>query len=292
LRVEQPSPKNGVGCTALDAGKRIESAEVIPWERANFSFNSALSLPLTTPTHPYPLEGYQTTVAKVIRRGADHAVPIPPPDERCQSKMCALVPRLGHDDFLAAAKEFLRQEKWFDEHRRRLMPQPWQTFADNADLYLNYSRDWVRRQAKRVADEQAIQIELAKTIAAMRDADRWKALRAVIPEWPGMTDEDREFLRKVRALPDEQQTVSDEDLKRAEDISTRYQEHWQRSQNYKLLQGIEHMKKLMCGSEYHRWKADDLVEFRRLEALVKAASYNAPELQNYKQQLVQLKPNH
>jgi hypothetical protein len=107
LRVEQPSPQNGVGYTALDAGKRIESAEVIPWERANFSFNFALSLPLTTPTHPYPLQGYKIIVAKVIRRGADHAIPIPPPDERCQSKMCALVPRLGHDDFLAAAREFV-----------------------------------------------------------------------------------------------------------------------------------------------------------------------------------------
>jgi phage anti-repressor protein len=172
------------------------------------------------------------------------------------------------------------------------MPQPWQTFADNADLYLNYARDWARRQAKRVADEQAIQIELAKTIAALRDADRWKALRAVIPEWPEMTDEDREFLRKVRALPEEQQTVSDEDLRRAQDISTRYREHWQRSQNYKLLQGIERMKTLICGSEYHKWKADDLTEFRRLEALVRAASYNAPELEDYKRQLIQLKPNH
>lgn len=293
IRVVYPDPKNGIGSPTLDAQNALENAAVIGWEKVKFVFNSALSHALST--QPYPLAEYRSLVALVISKGTQHEVPIPPPTEDCQSKLCNLVRKLGRNRFLAAAQEFLLQEKWFDDwgQRRRVMQHPWQTFADNVELYLAQADERARQIARLAAAERARQIEEEKERQAAIARDRWKMLRyaADTPDWPGLAADDKEFLAAIRALPDEQQTVSDEDRERAANIASRYQDYWRRTKKYQLLQGIEHMKSLMLGSEYHSyqtWADDAIAEFHRLEELVRAASDNGAELEAYKQALLQL----
>lgn len=290
LRGAHPCQKNGVGCTTLDAGKPIENTEVISWERVNFAFNSALSLPLSTLTHPYPLEQYRELVDKAIRFGAKHRVHIPPPTEDCQSKLCSLVRKLGLDAFKRAAIEFLRQEKWFDEDDRgrrfRVMPQPWQTFADNIGMYLEDADEHVRQIAEQDAKAKAAEIAQEKLIKDIAARDRWNVATGT-PNWPGMPDGDREFLERLRALPADQQTISDVDEQQAWAIAERYREYWESTKKYKLLKQIRFVKGLALGSEYQNLRTIAWDKFNRLEELVKAASDDGPELDEHQQQLGQ-----
>ena len=281
-----PTSKNGVGGDTLNVQNSLENTEVISWANANFRFNSVLRAPFPTHAHPYPLEEYLAIVEKLLRRGAQHAVSISPPDEKCRSKLCNLVKLLGGTDFMAAADEFLRQQNWFDEDNgyvRRVMREPWQTFADNTSLYLADASDRARRLAKQAAEERAAAV---KSRAEQRDREakeRWLKYQSIRGmSWATMTDADREFIGEITGEP---LTVSDADFARVEDIIKREWAHVKTTKRYALLAMFDRAAQLFIDKQL-QLTSEQASEIGRLRKLVERASDNGPELEDYRQRLI------
>jgi hypothetical protein len=211
-RVTHATAKNDKGVQGSGDQNSLRNKEVIGWEELIFEYDSELSTPLpSTPSHPL-LGEVLGTVQELVRRGANWRVPTPPPKEKCQDKLKRLVQRHGSKNFLAAGFEFLSQELWFDDGGYRIDRDPWQTFADNFDMYLVDAEKRASRKVKREADER----ERLKS-------DRWATyLDAGKVTWPEMTDCDREFVDGMKNLSGEPREVNDDDYQRAKDILDRY----------------------------------------------------------------------
>lgn len=283
--VAQPSPKNEEGLHSPSANLRIENTEVIPWERLNFRFNSVLLLPLLTLPHPYPLEQYKALVDKFIRKGTELDPPLRPPSEAVQSKLCKKVQKLGTVDFALAANEFLEKERQHADYQRRYLIT-WDSFAETVDMYL----DDARTRALAKARAEAMQKEQIEAIVREEAVSQRRAfVRGIVDtsDWPGQTDDDVAFIAKYKALTDDE-PISDEDYKRAQDMDARYGKYFRTTKKYKMLEAMNiHGKSLFGGLSRGELNRDSeaFQQFAELRELVRAASEDGPELEEYADQL-------
>ncbi len=163
----------------------------------------------SAPLKPKPLTDTEATrlVNTVIQNAETYGLVKPPLAPR-KGKMIQLAKGLGADRFKLAANEFLRRKPWDDYDR-----DPWQILCDNPELYLDYAAQ--RRRAE--AEQRKRQYE-------SNLADRWKRYLwvAAVPDWPDMTDADREVIATAKALVDrEPREISDTDMNAAYDVGQR-----------------------------------------------------------------------
>jgi hypothetical protein len=206
LKIE-PRPGAGVGRTDLQVGRTdltelepIEIKGAYVWGDVQFVPVSQVysNLPNTPSQNPNP-EEIMRAVQELVGSGKNHWASIRPPGAKTFDAMQRLAGRHGIQAFLAAGKEYIRQEKWVGDKGFRLDPHPWETFVVPVtfNLYLKEAGETAARKAKQ-ADEEREQL---KRNAISRREDRWKQYLKVveIPLWDGITAEDAAFITEAAA---------------------------------------------------------------------------------------------
>jgi hypothetical protein len=224
-RVVYPSPKNGQGSVGVNPAEATNSTRIIDLSALAFESHPVLShtLPLPSPHAPLTVSAIEATLSALLDLADQARVAPPLPKEKCKDKLLRLIQAHGSRTFMAAGVEFVKQERWLDNDGRITDRTAWETFAANFERNLKKAEERAARNAKQDAEER----ERQKKYAAERRAEdfklRWKRYlwAGDVRPWPGMTDDDRAIVEKVRGLPRDAQLVSDEDLKRTEDVLRR-----------------------------------------------------------------------
>jgi hypothetical protein len=138
-----------------------------------------------------------------------------PPLRGPKGELIALARSRGVEPFNLAAEEFLRMEPWKQDPVRR---DPWLYLCHCFDDMVDYAVDRKRREE-----------ENRRKQAADHHKQRWICyLRvAAVKDWPTMTDEQRAFRDRAKALVDKPaRDVTDQELNQAAAIESKERSYW------------------------------------------------------------------
>jgi HNH endonuclease len=285
-----PTPKKEGGMETPEAIQPTENKTLIPWDGATFSLNNSLSRTLSRAGVP-SLDTWTGLVNALIKKGADHDAPIPPPEELLKSKMIQQVRRLGCDDFIRAGREFLRQGKWFDG-RFRLMTSPWKTFSDNIDHYLRESAEYARKLAAQEANQKAIDEQIQAQVRIEILERKQLTVKACLNlNWPGISSDDAALIDRLRQITGD---VSDDDYKLANELCSRHREYFKHTAKAKAQELLKRLGEKIFDGELEMQRGTvaernaSTEEWKSIHELVKNASDNDPRLETLKPRLAAL----
>ena len=165
--------------------------------------------------------------------------------------------------FEIAGDQFLREAPWvIDEQRGTVMQDSWQHFCESFDYYLEEGRERAARLAEHAKRERE-EGQKAELRAKVRQQESLMAdylLAATTPDWPGMSDADREFKESVAVVGEE---LGEESL----GVLRRFKLH-HRDELVAAKQKLRN-KLAQCAAWAKRYNADDQ---RRHAETIKALS--------------------
>ena len=146
------------------------------------------------------------------------------PLRKRQDELKLFAIRNGQDDFRIAGEEFLRESPctWVagDEGRGGYaQADSWQHLCESFDAYLKDGRARIVRKAKQEEMKKEFDLKEAEVRKANARSSRWTDYIRVaeVPPWPGITEDDKEFLSTVTSekAAGECRDVSEENLARS-----------------------------------------------------------------------------
>jgi hypothetical protein len=233
------------GVQGLGAENSPGNKTVMDWGAVTFEHTLDVYKPLPhAPSLTLSLPEINAATEELFRAGKSlRFAPIAPAKEKCASKMKRLVVHHGRENFIAAGTEFLRQALWADEKGYHIDRTPWDTFADNFELYVGEAREQASFKTKREAAERARAIQNRADAEENAKRVRSETYRRVsVLRYPSMPEQDREYISAmVRGLQDNVLAVSDEDFRRIEEIEARYRAYQRTSKKRMLINVLDRL---------------------------------------------------
>ena len=205
-------------CYLIPGTQAAQNKQIIVWDAANLE---RLHIPFTQLGRP-TLDEAKTLVRELINVAKWGAKGLPGPGATTQEDMVEKAQQ-GAEAFRRAGAAFLRRAPWAGFEHTPIIWHIWQReFVDNFDFYEELPRKEQRAEAATAQSRVEAEIEHQRETRL----ENWRQYLqvATVPDWPTMTNTDREFIATAKGLVGQPvRDVSGADLEMAKSIGNRRQ---------------------------------------------------------------------